>query len=117
MFGIFRRPMTVIDPGQGEYVDGIYQPGQDVERTARYSVQPASPQDMEMLPEGRRTNQSFALFGDERIRPADDSEGTNAEQVVIDGERYECMRSEPWQNSIVSHYRMVVTKMAEQPNE
>lgn len=110
----FRRPLTVTRYGEGEWVDGMWQEGEPETLIIRASVQPTSPDDMEMLPEGRRDRQAFTLYSDDPFRTADDNEGTNADRVEIDGVTYEVSARAPWQNSIIPHHRSVVTKVAEQ---
>ena len=110
-----RMPLTIRRTEGGEYVDGIWQPGTESEFTARYSVQPTSPDDMEMLPEGRRDRQAYTLFGDKPLRKATD-EG-NADRVLIYGEWYEVSAHQPWRNGLIPHERIVATKLEEQPND
>ena len=110
-----RMPLTIRRTEGGEYVDGIWQPGTESEFTARYSVQPTSPDDMEMLPEGRRDRQAYTLFGDKPLRMATD-EG-NADLVLIYGEWYEVHARQAWRNGLVPHERMVATRLEEQPDD
>ena len=110
-----RMPLTVKRTTGGEFVDGIWVPGAETEFTARYSVQPTSPDDMAMLPEGRRDRQAFTLFGSTALRKATD-EG-NADRVLIYGEWYEVNAHQPWRNGLIPHERMVATRLEEQPDE
>lgn len=111
MFGIFRRPLTVTRKSGGGYVDGIWQPGDETTITVKASVQPTSPDDMELLPEGRRDRQAFTLYCDTPLRVSGDVEGANADLVDIEGVSYEVSARRPWQNNIISHHVAVVTRI------
>ena len=108
-----RMPLTIRRTEGGEYVDGIWQPGTETEFTARYSVQPASPDDMEMLPEGRRERKAYTLFGDTALRTVTDAD--NADKVLIYGEWFEVSAHQAWRNGLVPHERMVATRLEDQP--
>ena len=111
MFGVFRRPLTVTRKSGGEYVDGIWQPGSESQITIQASVQPTSPDDMELLPSGRRDRQAFTLYADTPLRISGEVEGSNADTVNIDGAKYEASARRPWQNNIINHHVTVVTKV------
>ena len=109
-----RMPLTIRRTEGGEYVDGIWQPGTESEFTARYSVQPTSPDDMEMLPEGRRERRAYTLFGDDSLQGV----GTdNPDLVQIDGEWYEVSAVQEWRNTLIPHCRSIVTRLEEQPDD
>lgn len=114
MFAIFRKPLVVTRVAAGGYVGGVWQEGAPVSIDIRASVQPTSPEDMELLPEGRRGRLAYTLFSDTELRTADSNTGTNADRVTIDGAVYEVSAVAPWQNSILPHYRAVVTLEPEQ---
>ena len=109
-----RKPLKVYRQSGGEYVNGIWQPGTETEITVRVSVQPSSPDDMELLPEGRRERRAYTLFGDDALLGVGDD---NPDQVEIDGERYEVSAVQYWRNSIIPHTRTVVTRLPEQSND
>lgn len=110
----FRRSLTVRRYGASGYVDGLWTESSPSDTTESYSVQPASPDDMKLLPEGRQTDISYRLFGDQQLRGANGQ--TNADMVLIDGEWYEVMSEGRWQNGVISHYTALVTRMEDQPD-
>ena len=115
MFSRFRQPLTVTrDGGEGEWVNGIWQPGAPTTLTARCSVQPSNQNDMEMLPEGRRDRQAFTLYGRTELKMADDNAETNADRVEIYGDMFEVTHVERWTNGIINHFKSIVVKEAEQ---
>jgi len=110
---MFRRTLTVTRP-TGDYVDGIWVPGTPYTFEGRYSVQPASPDDMQRLPEGRRGRDAYTLYGEPELLQADANAGTNADRVEIDGATFEVGATQEWRNGIIPHHRAVVTREPEQ---
>jgi len=111
---MFRRTLTVTRTNPGQYVDGIWQEGAASTFEGRYSVQPASPDDMQRLPEGRRGRDAYTLYGEPELLQADANAGTNADRVEIDGAMFEVGATQEWRNGIIPHHRAVVTREPEQ---
>ena len=109
-----RRPLTVRRKTGGGYEDGLWVPGTVTEFTARYSVQPTSPDDMQSLPEGRRERRAYTLFGDTPLL----SVGVeNPDLVSVDGEWYEVAAVQEWRNTLIPHTRAIVTRLEDQPSD
>ena len=116
MFSIFRQPLTVTRKSGGEFVNGIWTPGTTAEVPIEASVQPASPDDMQRLPEGRRQDKAYVLRSDQELLEVDDNAEQSADLVTIGGETYEVMRCSRWQNSIINHFESLVVRQSEQSN-
>ena len=114
LFSAFRRSLDVERQGEGEYVDGIWQPGSPSNITIDASVQPTSPTDYEKLPEGRRERKAYTLYSASPLCQASEHDDKQPDRVTIDGEKYEVSRVEKWGNYILPHYKAVVTLMPEQ---
>lgn len=114
MFGVFRKPLQVSRGGQGQYVDGIWQGGATSSFTIEASVQPATPDDIQLLPEGKRDRLAYTLYSDTALRIANDNTQQPGDVVTIDGETFEAMARRPWQNNIIDHHVAIVVKEAEQ---
>ncbi len=71
------------------------------------SVHPASGNDLQSLPESRRQSSGYKLFTNTKLQTAK-SGIRNADQVELYGDRYEVVRVEPWQNNVISHYKVLV---------
>ena len=102
--------MTVTRYAAGTRDKGRWVEGASSQFTAAYSVQPLQPREMELLPENRRDKQAYWLYGDVELKTADPATGTNADKVTIDGEEYEVLMINPWQNNIINHYQIGVVK-------
>lgn len=106
----FRRPLEITRRAPGQYVDGIWQEGAETTLTIMASVQPATPDDMMMLPEGRRERSAYVLFTATPLRTAVEGRH-NADTLEIYGEAYEVTQVGVWQNNVLPHYRAIATKV------
>lgn len=115
MFGVFRRQLSVFRKPSGEYVDGVWQPYGDAEKlTITASVQPTSPEDIELLQSGKRKRRAYTLYSDVPFQMADDNKNIEADRVEIDGEMFEIEAVQNWQNSIIPHCKSVAVLESEQ---
>lgn len=104
-----RKTLRIFRFESGEYQDGVWVEGGKNELFKSYSVQPTASQELELLPEGRNAEGSFTLFGDFPLKVS--GADTNPDIVEIDGEPYEVLRVDIWQNQIRPHYRVIVSKV------
>lgn len=115
-----RKLLKIFRSEEGKFVDGLWAKtfldeneelveNSFIEFYSRYSVQPTSGEELQLLPEGRQNESSFTLFGSEKLKSV--SENTNPDLVEIDGKKYEVSRVDVWQNQILNHYRIIVTKI------
>ena len=99
-FNVFRKPLTVTRPAAGIYVDGLWVDGATSSLEIKASVQPATTDDLQSLPENRRQLGAYRLYSDSPFQSA--KEGVqNPDLVVIHGDTYEIAQSEPWKNGVV----------------
>lgn len=96
---------------KGEYVNGVWVDGKPITLWIHASVQSLTAKQMQSLPEGRRQMQSFTLFASIPLRTAEQN-GNQADIVIIDGDQYEVVAVEHWNNGILPHYKIVVTRAA-----
>ncbi len=108
----FREPLTVKRKDDATvFTKGKAQNGatSDVDITA--SVQPLRPDEMGLLPEGRRDSEAFRLYTATELLPADEATGKNADMVVYNGKDYEVLSCARWQNRVVPHFKAVMVKV------
>lgn len=105
----FRKSLLVKRRGQGSYVSGVYVDGAISEIGIFASVQPLNAQETLLLPENRRERTSFKLFTDTQLF-ATEKGSVNADLVVINGTNYEVMTVTIWQNAVIPHYKVIVSK-------
>jgi hypothetical protein len=80
------------------------------------SVQQASEKDLMTLPEGRRVNKVFKIYTDDELYHSEDFQ-RNPDQCQIDGDWYEVVKHDRWQNSVISHFAYIVCRMIENREE
>jgi hypothetical protein len=108
MFSIFRQPIQGLRRPAGAYVNGLWVANPDPEPiTIRASIQPASGSQLARLPEGKRTNPTYALRSEEAIQEAI-ADSHDADVFDFYGRRWEVIDLRTWQNGIINHYEALV---------
>ena len=110
MSSSFRKQLIRKTKAAGSVVNGIFVDGATTPTNIMASVQPLKAHEIEHLPEGRRDSQSYWLFTD---TPLNMITSANPDLIIIDGEDYEVFKCEPWQNNVLSHYKVLVVKTLE----
>jgi len=95
-FAQFNQSLSVTREPGGSYVDGVWAPGSPVTVQISGSVQPASENELKLLPEGRREDGAYAIRSLQELRAGD--------VVPIGGEDHEVVRRQVWQNGVIPHY-------------
>jgi len=93
----------------GTYAKGRYVEGAETSFNITASKQPPTGKEMLLMPEGRRETETYILYTDTKLNPAIQG-GANADRVVIDGDDFEVLKCETWQNDIINHYRATVQR-------
>lgn len=106
-----RTTLTVTRLDAGSFVNGLWVEGSPSTFDIQCSVQPLTPDEMELVPEGRRDGEVFNLFTGTRLLPANPPDSKNADKVSIDGRDYEVLSCARWQNRILPHYKAVVVQI------
>ena len=111
----FTRTITVINfTGEG-YVDGRYQEGTEVTLDIIASVQRLSMQDVQRLPEGYRTSETYKLYLDNSaITTMKENLSTvdNSSEFLINGDRFVMLASERWEE-FIPHWKITVVRKQE----
>ena len=104
-----RKPLVGKRFAVGTYTDGVWTQGSSSTLNFTASVQPLSGKDKESLPEGFREKAGYKLYTDTEMKTVDEKNGISADQVTIDGLLYEVVTVGVWQNSIINHYKVIVS--------
>ena len=107
------KTLTVTRKAAGSFVKGVWTPSLVAATTFTIlaSVQPATPRDLQSLPEERRNRQSYLIFTSTQLLTVDVPGVTNPDIVSIYGEDYEVSGPSAWQNGILDHYEIIVQKI------
>jgi hypothetical protein len=76
----------------GSYTNGVYSGGTAATSSIRIIYWPATPREIERLPEGMRTREVIGIASKEVLRAAEHETGTQADIVAIAGRDYEVQR-------------------------
>lgn len=106
----FRKAVTVRRPPAGAYVDGRWVEGVPSEFSILASVQPANGEDLQALPEGRRKDAVYKLYTDTVLLSASPEAKRNPDRVVLFGEEFEVRNCQPWQNNVIPHFKVIVSR-------
>lgn len=113
----FRRPHTVKRRLQGQYLNGKWQEGAEQTITIQASVQPLNEQEVQSLPEGRRSGKAYKVFTDTELYEADQETAgqaaRNADIIVIGGKDFEIVRVLPHLAGVLSHYKCYAVEVPE----
>jgi len=102
--GLFKKPYIVRRYAAQTIVDG-YASAPYKDTTMMLNVQPFTPDDLRVLPEGDSTKKRVKSFGPDRLASADEFEGVPGARLFYQGYWYECTSSVMWDHTILSHYR------------
>lgn len=104
-FSQFNKNVNGARRGQGGYTNGIWNQGPLFPLSIQTSVQPPRPSDLQRLPEGRRTDRSYALYTKNVVLEGD--------LFILYDEVYEVLHVELWGNKVLPHYRAIAVRMTD----
>lgn len=111
----FRQPWTLYRSNGGSIVSGHWVSTGETPISILASVQPAPAKDVQNLPEGKRNGSVFAVYSSTEIKVAEQATaseaGTQADQLEIDGIRYEAVTTERWQSGVIPHWRALFARI------
>ena len=106
----FRKLITASRKSAGAYVDGVWVEGSETAFTFYGSKQPLSGKDMLSLPEGRRDRETYLIYTSTELKSVDVNNQVNPDIIVLNGNDFEIIQVESWQNGIYNHYKAVASK-------
>lgn len=109
IYTCFRKDILIKRKQGGSYSDGQWVPGSNVDITLKASLQPLNPEEMQQLPEGRRTDESFKMFTATQMFTVRDE---NPDHLFINGSEYEVISVGKHQSGVISHYKVIISKKA-----
>jgi hypothetical protein len=106
----FRQTVTVYrrDPNAEQYGKKV-QGAEQAPFTIYASVQPTTGEDLQVLPEGSMENEVYKLYTDTELFTREDLQ--DADQVELFGKRFKVINIERWQNQVISHYKILVSRV------
>jgi hypothetical protein len=95
----------------GQYVDGKWIDNAPSEFTIKGSLQPLNGIELRLLPENRREVASYRIYTDTELFTGAKGSSQSPDRAVLSDGQYEVVRVEPWQNGLVSHYKIFISKL------
>lgn len=112
----FQTNTLVIErEGEGEWINGRYEPGPKCRFEVIASVQPMKASEMLLMPEGERTTEHIKVYTNERLREVDEKNTALGDKFAYDGKCYEVQQVENWQiGTDLPHYKAICKKVTGQ---
>ncbi len=99
---LFRKPYKLRRFGEQQVVRGhVSHPYTDMETLL--NVQPLSPNEIALLPEGKRNIKHLKAYGDEQLIATDNDKSIVGDRILYYGKWYECSSSVTWDHTMLSH--------------
>jgi hypothetical protein len=89
---------TVTRPGAGTWTNGLFVEGTASTFQIQASVQPASPKDLQRLPEGERTMNVIVIFTTTELLLASQAARTLSDRIAYRGANYEVEDVDVWES-------------------
>ena len=100
---------TVRRFAEGTFDHGRFTNGALTEFEIICGIQQPTPDDLQLLEEGKRTSKTVVVFTDTNIQLS--TKTTNADNILIDGEWYEANVYKPYRSFFPYNYRIICTKI------
>ena len=112
---LFRSTELIKISSTGQLVKGRWVEGEESRSEFLGSWQPASGQDLQKLPEGKRSDETFKCFApiEMTFTAADAEKGVSGDKIEKDGKRYEVILAAPWDNGLLPHWELLCKKEKE----
>lgn len=93
----FNQTLSGFIPGAQTNVSGKLSQTAAAPFTIEASIQPASGNDLELLPEGRRVDSTYIVFSKDEIQ--------ENWRLTLFGQDFTCIKVEVWRNEVIPHYK------------
>jgi hypothetical protein len=87
---------TVTRMAADSYVDGLKVDGSTSTFTIRAGVQPATSQEIQMLPEGARTEETLTVYTSTALKTGGEGAATERDRISIDGGVWDVKAVQTW---------------------
>ena len=111
-FNVFRQERVFKRRGQGTYLNGRFYESDFTYFRAPVSLQPMTGVEVQHLPEGRRDSGTLKCYTDLELVTVRDA---NPDILIAFGYEYELVEVQPWLNNLITHYKVMATKIGPAP--
>jgi hypothetical protein len=103
----FRKPQTIIRTTPGQYVDGKWVEGTEVNVPIMASVQPVTAEDQIVMPAGKRLSDYVKVYTSTELVPLSEGSQQQPDRLVWRGKQYECKELGVRQMDVLPHYKVI----------
>lgn len=103
----FRKPLTRTQRSGGDYSRGKWAGESETTSTIYGSIQPATGRQRSNVPEGYDSTSALECITDTELTIAE-AEGQRGDVITWNGDEYEVVGREPWQNDVLNHYAYIL---------
>ena len=96
--------------GPSNNVKGTITRGTESAGTVKGSLSAATPSDIALLEEGKRSRQCYKLMSNSPLQIAV-AGGLMPAQVQVGSDWYEIANENPWQNNVMNHYEYLILRI------
>ena len=99
----------------GSYEKGQWKKGEPVNEDFVGTAQPAPGKAMELLPAGKRNNETILVFAPITMAftPADEEKKVSGDLIIWEGCNYEIIIAKPWKVGFIPHWELVASRVSE----
>lgn len=99
----------------GTRVKGTWIEGKPVDTPFKGTAQPAPGKAVELLPEGKRSNEAILVFAPIELdfTSADAKLQRSGDIIIWEGRLYEVQSVKPWKAGLIPHWELVATRVKE----
>ena len=91
-----QQTVTVTHRAAGSWTDGRYTDGAASTATIKAAVYPATGEQLDRLPEARRSRETIAIFTDSALTPGAAPSGAGADVITYGSDTYEVATVKRW---------------------
>lgn len=97
----------------GSYVNRKWVNSNGTPSDIKASFQPANGEDLQNLPEGARSSNTFKIYTKTKITNVKQGTTTRGDLITFNSIVYEAIHVAPWQNGTMNHYKVIVQEVKE----
>lgn len=110
-------PITIVRKTEGEWADGYWEEGVEIDLTIEANVQPMRGHELLTLPESDRTRDSIKVYCVETLKTLNEGDATTADHIIWDGKRYQAIRTMTYKMGVLDHTKTICYRLPETPQD
>jgi len=108
----FRKLIPVTRTAPGNYnIDGIWVEGASESLSIKMSVQPLRLDEMDALPEGRRSSRAVKIYAESELYAVEQTTRQNADIITWLGKSWEVVGCEAYQMGVIPHFKALAVEV------